>query len=760
MQEQKKINSEVLKEIKAISNGDELKKFIEEKILPLANDIGYQFSVEELLDFEKNSVKNISVNDLKNVSGGTNLRNFITGGIISFTALGAGIISSNNSAGAELINKDVTTANIVLENSIDKINKSSEKDFLKSNLDEKKEEHILKENEIIPKKISKDTLEKAEKTDPIIKPKEENPKLSLKQEKLDKKEKDLSDSTLKETNKISQEDTSSIINPKEDKLTAAKEEIPKLSSIQEKLGQEEKQAKSSDENLTLTENSISSLPSKSSSPKKDLKIVQSSENTNSLKKSSRITDEQKLYALKALNLQDAYALLESGVIENLRLYGNISNIELNSDETRNYIEDKGEDFTKILTILFPSSTGILNTNGGTSKHINFSKQTSGKKERLQLIAKYCAFLNDYRNNKCNINFTTEIPRYINDKGLPIQGDASKIVNLLDKYQIIEGTGDKKGRTIYKNLRQEKMQLYVSFIKALKQAIDLEKENETPYPNYLTEHILMAYMIKELDNEKDIENLYKEITLALSRNESSKIGSSADIKEEIKSEKERLDKLNEVINEIKIQELSPYKNKTASNDSSYHISKVKDGKVIFFENTFSDCADITARHIINLVTYSKDQNWNTLLPGSKKELEQLNKKLKEVIDAINSHDSAKFYDLKTRVQMFFLYQRGLQEDEDEKYKEYRSINGADDVTILARTLWEYVICNMDNENDTDFYKNSYANLKGNIELKSGYENLLKLMWNIAKSLNLEDINKAQIAINKFHIEKMQKIWKKL
>lgn len=338
MQEQKKINSEVLKEIKAISNGDELKKFIEEKILPLANDIGYQFSVEELLDFEKNSVKNISVNDLKNVSGGTNLRNFITGGIISFTALGAGIISSNNSAGAELINKDVTTANIVLENSIDKINKSSEKDFLKSKLDEKKEEHILKENEIIPKKISKDTLEKAEKTDPIIKTKEENPKLSLKQEKLDKKEKDLSDSTLKETNKISQGDTSSIINPKEDKLTAAKEEIPKLSSIQEKLGQEEKQAKSSDENLTLTENSISSLPSKSSSPKKDLKsasitdsvkdlkIVQSSANTNSLKKSSRITDEQKLYALKALNLQDAYALLESGVIENLRLYGNISNI--------------------------------------------------------------------------------------------------------------------------------------------------------------------------------------------------------------------------------------------------------------------------------------------------------------------------------------------------------------------------------------------------------------------------------------------------
>ena len=41
----------------------------------------------------------------------------------------------------------------------------------------------------------------------------------------------------------------------------------------------------------------------------------------------KLTDEQQLYVYEALNLQEAYALLKSGVVENVRFYGNIMEIE-------------------------------------------------------------------------------------------------------------------------------------------------------------------------------------------------------------------------------------------------------------------------------------------------------------------------------------------------------------------------------------------------------------------------------------------------
>ena len=137
------------------------------------------------------------------------------------------------------------------------------------------------------------------------------------------------------------------------------------------------------------------------------------------------------------------------------------------------------------------------------------------------------------------------------------------------------------------------------------------------------------------------------------------------------------------------------------------------------------------------------------------IRELNAKLKEVVDAIGSKSQVKFYDLKTRFQMFFLYQRGFIEGIDnEEDIEYRSKNGADDVTPLARTLWEYVICNMNEENlkngldkDKGLYPIVYVDGK-NHEIETGYINMLKLMWNMAKALNLksEALNLAKSKID--------------
>jgi len=102
---------------------------------------------------------------------------------------------------------------------------------------------------------------------------------------------------------------------------------------------------------------------------------------------------------------------------------------------------------------------------------------------------------------------------------------------------------------------------------------------------------------------------------------------------------------------------------------------------------------------------------------------------------------KFYDLKTRLQMFFLYQRGFISGKDnDKDINYRSQKGADDGTTLARTLWEYAMCNMDSkehfakgDQGKDFYNITYSS--GNHEIKAGSDNMLKQMWNIACALDL-------------------------
>jgi len=99
-----------------------------------------------------------------------------------------------------------------------------------------------------------------------------------------------------------------------------------------------------------------------------------------------------LYTLETLNLQDSCALLQSGVIEDLCLFGNISNIELDENGNRVYTADHGDAFTELLYMLYPSNSGNLNV-AGSGVRENFSK--FGRIDS-KLMAKFCAILNDYR----------------------------------------------------------------------------------------------------------------------------------------------------------------------------------------------------------------------------------------------------------------------------------------------------------------------------------------------------------------------------
>ncbi len=106
-----KFNSEFFKDLRKISTKVQLKNFIEENILPIAKEMGYDFSVEELLYYEIETVHKVNEHQLENISGGINAKNLALSGIISLMALGARIVGTTNLTSAmneEKPNEDST----------------------------------------------------------------------------------------------------------------------------------------------------------------------------------------------------------------------------------------------------------------------------------------------------------------------------------------------------------------------------------------------------------------------------------------------------------------------------------------------------------------------------------------------------------------------------------------------------------------------------------------------------------------------------
>ena len=763
---QKEFNSDFWNEVREISTEGELKAFIEEKVQPAAKKMGYNFSTKDLLNYEKQMAIRTTEQQLDAVSGGVSAKNWALGGMFSLMALGAGIVGTTNSASAELTTQDVAKSTKVMESEIVK-------------------------NVEVPK------------TSPI-------------QNKEESEE-------AKEAEETSQASVDENVHKKD--ITA--------------VDAEQSTADGSDLKPEQVTSNISDLETAKAATDVDPKEV--------FETRQLLTDDQQLYAYEALNLQEAYALLKSGVVENVRFYGNIMEIET-VNSIRRYTSDKGDAFTELLYMLYPSPAGDLNTNTGFTGRDSFAMYGGMSPE---LVAKLFAILNDCRNKKIeipeefeNITLKKEFVRnnlsYVNPKlknalaWLKAKGlltaegfekvkaiedainsaeklksnvdstdikklsDKSKYINVALKYEgnivtyfdgeikKLEKRNDHETIEIIKELTQlnkeglknesenidkkqksynvdfielnkqaksienspisKKTKFLMYFINTMKKAAELEVTDGSSYPKYFTEHILMSYMCQTLNGSEDVQKLYREIAEQLSQNETNKTQTPEEEKEtivtKIDAQKKEIDSLSDIINKFGIQELSPYKSETQSNGTTFKIGTIgEDGNVQIQDDTFADCADIAARHVINLLTFANEQNWNSILKGAN--VRELNAKLKEVVDAIGSKSQVKFYDLKTRLQMFFLYQMGFIEGIDnEEDIEYRSKNGADDVTPLARTLWEYVICNMNTENlekgpdkDKGFYSIAYPYDK-NHELETGYINMLKLMWNMASALNLK------------------------
>ena len=658
-----KFSQEFLEELQVISKDNQFKKFIDERVQPIAQQMGYDISTDEFLNYEKAFKEKIDEQYLENVSGGIGIKNLTLGGLVSLMAIGAAGLASGSLAHAEINTQQVSKS----------------------------------------------------------------------------------------------------VNTMTQALTCQHDETMEHSPI-------------SDEHEVT-----------------DLATAQAAAEVapDKIMQTKSLTEAQQLYALKALNMQDAYALLQSKVIENLRLFGNISEISLNAKGDRQYSADKGGDaFSEILFMLFPSPAGSLNTNFGGDKK-TFSKFGGISPETM---ARFCAILDDYRNgaiteeqitlnkgkdflkgygfandelnNAKKVNFYCQFlgnlidsidSEKIEDESKELERRGKKIKRIEKVIQELTSLIElKRTELLGKQNDLNSAEVRLKELEELKQTrklteietVELAKLNRTiksinqkklennereknleqfkkrlenirslPYSKYLTERILMAYMVKTLNNEEEIERFYSSLAEQLAHNKSSNVVIKKSRLREIEAEKARLERLSEIISAAKFQALSPYKNKTFSNASIFAITQPNEKGEVLFKGNFSDCADTTVRHVINLLSYSNEGNWDKLLAGIDEE--NLRAKLEEVIYAINNQGAVNFYNLKERLQMFFLYQRD---------------HGADNDSKVIRTLWEYAICNMEKENE-GMYKIVYK--KDGCELKTGYVNMLKLMYNVAHALDLGD-----------------------
>lgn len=754
--EEKRFNTDFWNKLKTISTEDELRSFIKKRVQPIAREMGYDFSVDELLNYEEKIARAITDQQLEDISGGLNIKNWALGGMVSLMALGAGIIGATSSTNAQVDKKAVTETTTVMETIIEegvkvpknlpdkveteKTTTKREKDNSDSKTGEEKDTEILQIS--VGKNNPQKSKIKATKSrygnwlylktgDNSV----EN--INLTRSELESFSKEAGFRDISEIEAIQAKNA----NEKILKVNLDRDLKKLFSDSQEISGKI--WGTWGMANVKI-KNDTKELEKKTSS---DLKITQAATELDLTEKfkTCSLNEEQKLYALQALSLQEGFAILQGGgPLEKLRFSGGINEIVLTEDGIRRFTGDHGDAIIECLYMLFPSNDGHLNIYGGGNR-LNFSKFGGISPD---LMAKFCAFLNDYRNGKIDNAETMfkEIEVLVENaktnyvkatKGYQIVQD-NEAIKLLHKYGIIESP---RSKSSFKNAQ---IRMYASFLVELQKAVELEKSGS--YPKYLIEHILMAYMIKALNTKEQIQEFYQEIVKQLAQNETSKMEIASDekdkIKEAIKAEKDRIARLSEVINAVEYNELSPYKNAPLSNGKTYKIGAPgEDGNVEFYEDDFADCADITVRHLINLLVYSDKQNWDSFLPKDGQELEKLKNNLREVVDAINSKDpnkkTVKFFDLATRLKMFFLYQRGFIKGIDQdRDMSYRSTNGADDVTPLARTLWEYAICNMNKENleDSKYFDIVYGT-DNNIELMPGYINMVKLMWNIASALNL-------------------------
>ena len=76
--DEQRFSEDFLAEAKSISSEDKLRDFFEEKVLPIAKSMGYDFTVDDLIAYERQVIRELSQEELENITGGISLRRIST----------------------------------------------------------------------------------------------------------------------------------------------------------------------------------------------------------------------------------------------------------------------------------------------------------------------------------------------------------------------------------------------------------------------------------------------------------------------------------------------------------------------------------------------------------------------------------------------------------------------------------------------------------------------------------------------------------
>ncbi len=718
----KELSEKVLK----IKNEEDLKNFLKTEVMPIVKEKKLNLELQDFLDYEEETMSNLNLKDIKDVRGGISAKPILkAGGIMSILFLGAGLGNSTRT--------DATVPLSAVTESTDKITKDEDsKRQNKTHVDDIFDDFGI---EISGDEISRDEAMETSKE------KSTNQE-DINEESFEQPIEEITETTddiIKESYKFKDKkyviEALNLVDPCINNITGITENYRLYNGAIKNLEIKSKNANEQETRFYVKDQGDDSLefmkklfPSSSgklnvggvggfkNECNPDAKFLadvvcyfhnEVRENMEQSKKDLEILSEvtTKDEIRKALVFSKIYGILNN--TSKLKIiFSDDGNIVNCIKAWRAFGCDEPVSFTvsSLLKLINPKSQDE-NVFASLKQYYNRKTQRRGKVTGGDVIKALQNFLPLENFFELPINSNNN-----NDNNDNNNIDSSKEM----KYKLI-GDFDKRFKGVLKLLN-----FGANMIKQEGQC----KGGITPWeiiPKYTVEKMLMSYFL-EIQEEKEakasIDSFYRRIEEKLKSSSEDEVYYYADLYKDVVDLKNR----NKFLKKIKYAYNSPYKSATVANGDTYQISKVNDGTVRFQGGKFADCADITVRHVINLLCYDKSEGWNKVLPKSKEERAALAEKLSEVKNAINSTGdrSVTFYDFKTRLQIFFLHQEEV---------------GADASDLVTRSLWNYAISNLNEEDNLKkgYYKNSYVKI--NYELTSGLLNSLKLTYNIAKALNL-------------------------
>ncbi len=631
--------------MKDIKTEDELKKLIKEEIIPFVQKNGENFTVDDLVDFEKESISKIPLKDLEGFSGGVSWKPLVMGAGLSMLSI----------FGLKINTADAAIPFDVITESTDAEQQGTVADATQEQTAEQKE-----------------------------------PAADATQEQTTGQKETVADATQEQT---------------------AEQKEPAADATQEQTTEQEE-------------------PAADATQEQAKKIT---------------TDEE--YIRNALDPKDALIMNLSGTTERFRfMNGDIGQIEVGEAggdgvPRLDFKKYAGEGSANLMTSLFPSSTGELSTEGGFSKNHPLSKNCNPDPE---LMASIVAYLHNH------VRTTDE---KISAEMLDNNFNHLRKLEDLDKKKF-EEPNDGKVYAFFKNKlkldfssledlyrNQDKLNTLKFLLRNAQYMIENQEQNAEKtnriLPQYTTERMLMCYFLNHFNTKEELGRFFKAAREKI-------IGETEVASENLKSFPNNLDRgemTKKILSKVKMNKDCPYKSQLTENGSA---KKVVGNK--FTSYTFQDCADTAIRHLVNLMGYNGENEWGFFLSDAQEK--DLNNNMDNIRKAIDGNGDVKPESLKDRFQAFIAYQRKV---------------GANDSSITTRSFWNAVVSNMNKNAGDDLFQVKYVQKNGN-EVDTGYINMLKVTYNLLKSLgkiNNEDLKNSINALNeKTNGTELQKVIGKL